>query len=227
MDGLLSFLPFVIVGAIALLLGVIFVLASRTAKKRTEGMQAAADELGLAFFPEGDRQLIDQLAQFQLFSQGRSKRIQNMIHGKTEDVDVGIFDYQYTTGSGKHSHTSTQSVICFQSSRLQLPDFVLRPENLFDRIGDVFGYRDIDFDTHPAFSRSFLLRGNNEPRIRRMFSRDVLEYFEAHLGVGAEGSGSRLIYYRAAKKVRPEEVRSLLEQGFQVYSLFRDTTEEV
>ncbi len=217
----MTVIPFLIVAAIALSIVMVFVLSARTTKKRTEGMQAAANTLGLPFFPQGDPQLIQQLSPFKLFSQGRSKRIQNMIHGQTEEVDLGIFDYQYTTGSGKHAHTSRQSVICFQSPRLQLPDFVLRPGSVFDRIGGVFGYRDIDFDTHPAFSRDFVLRGSNEEPIRRVFWQDVLEHFEAHTGVCVEGSGTRLIYYRAGKRINAEQVSSFLEEGFQVFTLLR------
>lgn len=217
----MNLLPFLIIAGIALAVLSIVVLSARTTRKRTERMQAAAKALGLPFSAEGDPQWIQHLSQFHLFSQGRAKRIRNMIHGKTEELELSIFDYQYTTGSGKHAHTSIQSVICFQSPLLQLPDFVMRPESVFDRIGGVFGYRDFDFDTHPAFSRTFVLRGNDEQRIRSVFAPEVLEHFEGHTGVCVEASGPRLIYYRSGRKTAPEQASSFLEEGFAVFALLR------
>jgi len=35
------------------------------------------------------------------------------------------------------------------------------PESFFHRIGDVFGFKDIDFDEEPGFSGCYLLKGND------------------------------------------------------------------
>ena len=189
-------------------------------KRRTEKMTLAAADLGLAFHPTGAPALIDELASFHLFSQGRSKKIKNMLHGETGAVDVALFDYQYTTGGGKNSHTSHQTVAYFRSPNLDLPQFVLRPENVFHKIGGVLGYQDIDFDSHPRFSAHYLLRGASEPQIRRLFTDDVLTFFESQTGLSAEGSHDRLIFYRAGKRVDPDRVRPFFEEGFNVYALF-------
>ena len=44
-------------------------------------------------------------AAFHLFSQGRSKKIRNLMRGTVRDSNLSIFDYQYTVGAGKHQHT--------------------------------------------------------------------------------------------------------------------------
>jgi hypothetical protein len=226
MNAVWTWLPwFLVFDAIVVVL-VVILWGIRREKKRTEAMHQIADQLGLQFFPTGDPTLISALGEFHLFSQGRSKQITNMIHGESENVDVGIFDYQYTTGGGDDAHTWRQTVICFQSADLNLPQFALRPETLFDKIGSVFGVHDIDFDTHPEFSKIYLLRGSDEQRIREVFHKEVLSFIEAKVGVNLEANGSRLIYFRPGKRIYPSEVRSFMEEGFKVYGLMRSSTQD-
>ena len=190
-------------------------------KRRREQMQAAANELGLAFFESGDPSLVSELNCFELFSRGRQRRIENMIYGDAGNVKLGIFDYRFTTGSGKNKHTSRQSVASIESSELNLPEFVLRPENVFHKIGGVFGYHDIDFESHPGFSGSYLLRGGDEEQIRAAFTDRVLSHLESQQGICIEGRGRRLIYYRTRKVVAVDKMRDLMEEGFQIFALFR------
>jgi hypothetical protein len=215
------FLPVLIVGGISAFVVAILVVGYFQEKKRNEGLAAVAEKLGLPFFPSGDPALIDELSKFELFTQGRSRKISNMLHGETDEVRVGIFDYQYTTGSGKNSHTWWQTVIYFCSPELNLPHFAMRPEHLFHKIGGLLGYEDLDFESHPIFSRKYLLRGSDPDRIRVLFRDEILTYFEDQKGVSVEGNGNQIIYYRASKRVAPDEVRGLMEEGFAVFKLFR------
>jgi hypothetical protein len=144
-----------------------------------------------------------------------------MIHGETEEVEVGIFEYRYTTGGGDSSHDWRQTVISFRSPDLNLPQFTLRPEGLFDKIGSVLGRRDVDFESHPVFSKKYVLRGRDEERIRRAFRAELLTLLESQSGVSVEGEGQRLIFYRTGKVVPPDQVRAFMEEGFRIYSLLR------
>ena len=212
--------PTIVVGVIALVAGIIY--ASHVAeKKRTEGFQKAAGELGFDFLPLGDTAFFESLKIFHLFSQGHSKKMWNLLRGRTQDLEVAIFDFRYITGSGKHSHTWNQTVIAFQFDGPALPTFSLRPENIGHRISAWFGYQDINFDSHRNFSRKYLLRGSDENAIRALFTANVLDFYEDKHGLSTEGSGNTLLFYRHAKKVRPEAIRTLMEEGFGILSLFR------
>ena len=162
-----------------------------------------AESLHFTFSEKGDYSKLDVLSEFHLFSQGRSRRISNVLTGMFNDIPVMVMDYKYTTGGGKSSHTWQQTVLAIESDKLRLPNFVLRPENLFDKIGSVFGKKDINFETAPVFSKRYLLRGTNEEPIRSLFNERALEYYEQHPGVCTEGDGMKLIYYRASKRIPP------------------------
>lgn len=200
---------------------VIVFLVFRYEKKRAEAFQRAAAELNLSFYPKGDEALLDRMQMFHLFSHGRSKKMKNLIHGQFNEGEVALFGYQYTTGGGNSSQTHVQNVAYFRSSSLNLPQFALRPEHFFHKIGSALGYQDIDFSSHQRFSEMYLLRGKDETEIRRVFSDAILSFYETQTGVSTEGGGDQLIFYRAEKRIKPEQVMSFLEEGLNVFKMFK------
>ena len=144
---------------ILIIIAIVIWLFSRHEKERTGQFNQIADRMGLRFYPKGDRALLEKLLGFPLFSQGHSKKVSNMLHGVsgqlgiTDQVEVGMFGCRYVTGGGKHTRVIRQTVIYFRSPQLHLPEFALRPENLFHKMGAAFGYQDIDFDSHRKFAK--------------------------------------------------------------------------
>ncbi len=140
---------------------------------------------------------------------------------QTDDRKLAIFEYCYTTGGGKHAHSHLQTVISFQSPQLTLPEFSLRPEHMFHRIGEKMGMQDIDFESHPRFSKRYLLQGPDEEAIRRLFTAEVLEFFEAREGASVEASGDHFTFFRANNRVKPQRIRAFMEEGFDVYQILK------
>ncbi len=210
-----------IIVAVLALIGTIIVVALKAEKKRSEALQAAAERMKFTFSRKGDPNLLDRLKNFHLFSQGHSKKIANVLMGKAGALDVAVFDYAYTTGGGKHSQHWRQTVIFFQRDDMSLPKFTLRPENIFHKIGQVFGYTDIDFDSHPEFSKRYLLRGENEEAVRAIFGANARSFYESDLKLSTEAAGPQLIHYRSGKRVSPDEISQFIKQGVRVLTLFR------
>ena len=216
----------VIIPIIAVIL--IIIVWVQYEKQRTKEFKQVAEEMGFIFYPKGDDMQLRigvtaRLSDFHLFSQGRSRKIRNMLHGVSEQLEVGIFGYQYTTGGGQSSDTVRQSVIYFRSPELNLPQFALRPEYLFDKIGSALGYQDIDFEsdqTGVEFSKKYLLQGKDEQKVRELFATEVLGFFEGQDGISTEGGGDQLIFYRRRKRIKPEDVRPFMEEGLEVFRLF-------
>jgi hypothetical protein len=214
-------IPILFVAGMLAVVGTIAYVSYRAEKKRTEELKQVAADLGFDFAPEGDAVFLQRLSNFHLFAQGHSKKLWNLLRGTSDNLEVAVFDYRYVTGGGKHSHTWKHSVICFQFEGRGVPAFALRPENVFHKIGSWLGYQDIDFDSHPVFSKSYLLRGEDEDAIRKLFTTAVLEYYESQPGLSAEGSGNTLLHYRHAARVEPNAIRSFMEDGFRVLALYR------
>ena len=217
----MNWFPILFVGLLLVLMGVIAYLAYRAEKKRTVGWRQAANDLGFQFAPDPSEEILGRYPGFHLFSQGRRRDVQNLLRGKAGGLEVSIFDYSYVTGSGKSRRTWRQTVLAFEIDDADLPGFSLRPEMWFHKVGQWLGYKDIDFDTHPTFSKRYLLRSEEEDEIRALFTDRVLEYYEDHPNVCTEGGGGRLVYYRAQKRVDPADARAFLGEGFDVLALFR------
>lgn len=218
-----DFLPFLIMGAVIALITIGIIVAMWQEKKRREQLGLLAEELGLVFQPDGDPQHHKQVNSFALFSQGGGRKISNLILGETDEVNIALFDYQFTTGSGKQKQTHRQTVASLQSPSLQCPNFTMRPEGMFDKIGGAFGMQDIDFESHPDFSNMFLLKGD-ETQVREFFTPEVLSFFETQKGISVEARPGALIFYRARSRVKPAEMKDLLTQAYHIFGFMVDQT---
>lgn len=212
---------FMFVGIIALIvvIGIVTVIADR---KRTEALQNVANELGLKFLPDGDSGLFSALSGFQLFNLGRLRVMSKLILGETDDVTIGIFDYKYTIRRGKKRRSRIATVASLQSKQLPPIQFTMRPEGFFDGIGGMMGFQDIDFASHPNFSKMYVLKGENEQAIRSRFKPTVLEYFESKPGLSVESGNGAIIIFRPRQRVGPDEIKTLLAEAYEVFGIMVD-----
>lgn len=215
-------IPLLFIGAAAIFVIVGMFRAKRLAKKRLAAMEEMANELGLSWFQSGTLEQTESHSGFNLFSQGRAREMSNLIEGVTDEVRICIFDYQFTTGHGKHKRTVQQTVASLSSGQLNCPLFSMRPEGIFDRVGGMLGFQDIDFDSHPEFSRLFVLKGSNEEAIRNFFRPPVLEFFETQRGISVEGKGNTMCFFRAGKIVAADQITDLLSDAYRVFGCLVD-----
>ncbi|MFS8880230.1 hypothetical protein [Synechococcus sp. H55.11] len=211
------------------LLALVVYLADYLEKKRREALEQVARSLGMSFsaeLPEGIRSRLLQ-AGFELFEQGYDRRFYNSMSKRLIDgSEIGAFDYQYTykyhSGRGKSRRivwgksrgTHPQSVFWAYCEDLRLPHFRLHPNiPLFHDIAKAFGMQDINFESHPRFSRKYLLRGEDEAKVRLRFDPSFLSFLEQHAPCCAEGSGPQLIVWRDDQQVSPEKMADRLRFG--------------
>ncbi len=211
-------MPFFLI-FIGIIIAVIY-LGWRNEKKRTEAMGMLADELGLTFYEDDSLGLEESLQDFYLFSQGHGCKVTNILQKAGDNLEITAFDYKYTTGSGKNSSTHRQTVILFSAQSLQLPSFTLRPEGFFHKIGAVFGFSDINFDENPAFSKAYLLKGENERKVRETFTSEVLDFFNTKDGISTEGAGHQLLFYTMNKRLDPDRIEGFIKEGLTVFNTF-------
>ena len=211
---------------ILILVGVLFLRTMwKWEEQRLKKLKDFAEQMGMEFSEKGDSALLESLSAFDLFSQSGVK-ITNVLHGDSEqlgygeDFEVRILEHIYSSDDS----TISQTVICFRSPQLSLPDFSMRPEHFFHKIGSVLGYQDIDFESHPTaveFSKKYLLRGKDEQKIRALFTDTVLTFFSVDRDkVWLEGSGDQLISYQPGKIIEPEDIPAFMKEGFEVFRVF-------
>ncbi|MEO2016513.1 MAG: hypothetical protein ABGZ53_19315 [Fuerstiella sp.] len=208
----------VIAGVIALVAGIILTVR-HFEKKRTAALDVIAAEIGLAFSAAQDDELLARVQVFSLFNKGHSRKMRNVMKAETDSATLAIFDYQYTTGSGKHQQCHSQTVVSMESNSLSLPNFTLWPEGLLAKLGAMMGAQDIDFDEHPEFSKSFVLKGDDVPAIRDFFDVEKLDFFTERKGAYVETAPNHFIYFRGRRR-KPEQIRELMTEGYSAYAMF-------
>ena len=219
-----AFLPVLMIVGFIAFAGSLMYWSYASSKKRTAAFKEQADQMGLRFVDDPSGTAYRQFEKFKLFNRGRSRRMTNLVEGDSGDVKISIFDYRYTTGSGKNSTTHNQTIIALQSQQLRCPEFTMRPEGFFDKIGSAIGFKDINFDTHPEFSKLFVLKGPDEAAIRDFFAPTVLEFFERQPKISLEASNDTMFFYRNRTRRKPEELKDLLAQAYEAFGELTDAT---
>lgn len=182
-------------------------------KRRRQGMEKAAQEMGFSFQAEGE-DLTGDFLRLPLL-EGNSG-LSNVLRGSVATGEAVVLDCRI--GSGKSSQT--QTVACLRLAGKRFPGFELRPENIFHKIGAAFGYKDINFQGNEGFSKSYLLRGQDEAAVRAIFHPGVLMFFEQHPGWSVEGAGEWLAVYKRATITSPSKIRDLLDNATQMANAF-------
>lgn len=195
--------------------------------ERTELLGQTAFSLQMDFEEKDEYGMIALLRDFQLFKQGGSKKITNILTKKTGLLEekISIFDYKYTISTGKSARTFQQTVFFIQSKKLAMPEMLMKPEHFFHRVGQWLGMQDIDFEEHPGFSSNYLLQGEDEARIRRtMGNEHIMRFFTVEKDWTLESIGYFMILYLHDKLIAPDHIKRLYAKGMSLYEQFK--TEE-
>jgi len=197
--------------------------------KRTRDLSRKIRQLGYVFHEKDTFNTLTFLKDFQLFRKSGSKRVYNqaIIEERPLQTTLHAFDYEYLVSTGKHTEKAVHTVFMAYSKSLAMPDLFMRPEHFGDKIGNLFGSKDIDFPGFPAFSDRYFLRGLNEDYIRDFFLEEVLYHFEIFPGWYLEASNYCFILYRTKKEVSVVDYDHFLSFCLQTYRLFVKVSERL
>lgn len=177
-------------------------------RARAKAFLVAGAALGLRPGGEAFDDLPPELRGLALFRAGHSREAENVLW--PSDRDYVVFDYQYSTGSGKNRSTHRQTVGAFLCRGRNLPAFTAAPADLLDWFAVRFGGQDIDFAGDPAFSKAYRLRGDDEAAVRDFFSVGGTQFLAARPGWTVEAQGDWLLAYRAGRRVDPGKLRDFV-----------------
>ena len=213
-------------------------------RKRAKEMREAGASLNLRVSSKSDKKALeDSIDQSRLFSDGSSWP-KTVLVGDVNGVRVTLADYNFSP-PGTKKKTKETTLLTIQTNSLNLPPFTLMPSGwLIDSLSSMAGYRDINFDSHPQFSKQYLLRafdeddqGNEfsryeepsssafkesktEPVVRDLFTHELLDLLETNSGVSLEGRGDQFILRRFTnQRVPGDELTTFVELGVKLLSI--------
>lgn len=150
------------------------VIGSIQARRRRKELEAFARRVNFSFMHDAADWVADQFDGFTPFGQGRSRRVSNLLEGERAGVRWEMFDYRYTTGSGKNRRTHHYGVVAARIA-LAFPRTTIRPEGMFDKIASLAGFDDINFESE-AFSRRYHVKSEDRRRIYDLVHPKMMEY---------------------------------------------------
>ncbi len=228
-EGGTFLIPVILV--VILILGIISsIAAKRRAEERRIALQALAARFGLTFQPEiydaprgfmealsGVQTTTEQfLAPFQHlspFGQGHSHEVKNLITGVHGELGVLFFDYSYrvTTSNGKSTTTTTYYVqVMTVTLPLWLPVFTMQDETFLLKIGEKFGYREVEFESE-EFNQRWFVRGQDTKQIYELLHPRAMERM---LNVGPyrwEFGGNMIVVLNSSYLEPPAIERTLVD----------------
>jgi len=199
--------------------GIAFFVGLYYEMRRHGALKELAEKLGLGFEKKSTLDTLKNIENLELFNSGYARRIKNKLFSSNSQMEEMIFGYEYVSGAGRNSSKSHQTVVYFHDSDLILPHFKLNPENIFHKIGDAFGYKDIDFDEQPAFSKKYFLKGQDERAIRKVFNTLVINWCMEHSGITIECNGNSLVIYHKSKRVSVKEMQSFFNDAKMLFKM--------
>lgn len=186
---------------------------------RSAQLERIAFELGMHYQPKDDWGLLNLLEDFHLFRRGGRKRIEHLMHQRDGmlESDIHIFDYRYTISTGKSSHTYKQTVFFMHSKKLGLPQFLMKPEHFFNKVGEWLNLsKDIDFEEYPKFSDQYWLKSDNEDYLRASVKDDFLKFFSIERDWHLEGINYYLVFYKKSKLLTPPQIKDFYKKGMKI-----------
>jgi hypothetical protein len=193
--------------------------------RRSRAVRATAAKLGFEYVGRADEDVRRRLKT--LFGDDDSVSMRDVLRKKTDKAEILAGEFSYSTGGDaeRGSRDISQTAALVESQRLRLPPFRLQPAGrVVSFLLNTMGMEDMDFETHPAFSRRIHLASSEEEWTRALFDESVLEYFVVYPGLAVEAEGDRFLAYRHGKTHTPRGLVTFLEQALELSALLHEAS---
>ena len=169
------------------------------------------------------------LKKFHFFEIRPIERKYNCLKGTFEGIDVSweIADVTFNEGQAFTAETFNTTMMVLKLNK-KIPVFAMEKEGvlgkIFDRVVALTGYKDINFEMYPGFSKKFLLMGNSEAEIRSFFTDEIIRFFENHQIYHLESNGEALFIFDKIKLARTDETIAFIDYAEELATLLNGKT---
>ena len=197
--------------------------SSKKLSQRQKRLRNLATEKDYQYTSQVDWNTI-YLKKFHFFEIRPIESKYNCLKGTYEDLGVSweIADVTFNEGKAFTAETFNTTLMVLKLNK-KLPIFTMEKEGvlgkIFDRVMAFTGYKDIDFEMYPDFSKKFLLMGENESEIRSFFTEKIIHFFENHQIYHLESNGESIVIFDKIKLARTDETIAFIKYGRELASL--------
>lgn len=132
-------------------------------------------------------------------------RVSKILDGEISGVKIIIGECSYRIGKG----TNDFPFFIFINNNFLFPKILIETESYLDKI---LSKIDIDFSSHPEFSKKFRLHGSDEYEIKKMLNEDFLSsYQEFSFTQCMETSDDKVIFFDYSETHDPVNIPEKLK----------------
>ncbi len=216
----------VIVCTVVLWLIVRFIYDRLKAQREKPVYRAVADSLNFIFCENAGLESLPRRDEFMLFTGKDSQHIPYMLSGTIGNLEIKIVDYVYSAFSSSQEsqrRSKQETLVIFQSPDQQWPDLMMLPDSFALKLTKILGFKDIDIDDAPEFSKRYLLNGSDEAAIRKIFRLEVTDAFIRNKKWCLEAHGDVIVFRIKDKRVPPKQIEGFLEETTKLFQLLTRT----
>jgi carbonic anhydrase len=175
--------------------------------KRQKFIQKISEEMHYSYDAFSDLEM-KELPNFGYFKTRKIDKVSNVLTNN----DCTIFDVQFSEGEMIAKQVIKATMLHIHT-KTKLPKFTLDKEGVFEYILHFSGYKDIDIDAHPDFSKRFYLSGKNEEKIRAFFTDELILFFESNKQYHIEATAVGLLVLSNERVASVKEIKALAYFG--------------
>ncbi len=178
--------------------------------KRQKSLQKISEELHWKY--EADYQNdIKELPEFGYFKTKQIDKVSNILTNN----QCTLFDIVYSEGELIAKQKIKATMLYIELDTL-IPEFTLDREGIFEYIIHFAGFKDINMEAHPDFSKRFYLSGKNEEKIREFFNDELILFFESNKYYHIESNERGLLIIGNERLAGVKEIKAMADFGIRL-----------
>jgi len=197
--------------------------------KRALKIEAAAYGKGWTYQAGNNWKLIKDLEEFDLMKEGYEYEVCNVIEAYADDKTstIRVFDFTYQINKldwdfkdmeveeGKEFHR--QTIFYVVSNQMDLPDLDIKPESLWHKVKQFFGWDDVDFDKNQQFSKMYSVTSDDKQKLKSIVSERFMDLLDDEKVWWIEGHDNEMIVFQKDKLVEPAQLDDFLNFGISLF----------
>lgn len=192
-------------------------LASKNLTKRQKTIQNIAKDFDLSY-KSIQKRPFNFLNDFVYFKTKSINQTKNVL----KNENCTLFDVIYTEGEFIAKQVIRSSMMHIQTNKA-IPNFNLDRDGLFDYLyHDVSGYQDVHIKNHPDFSKRFHLYGNNKTAIEKLFTDELVLFFESNTYYHIEATNKGLLIVHKERLASVKEIKAMTDFGFRLQKIINN-----
>jgi hypothetical protein len=181
-----------------------------TLTKRQKALHKISEDLHWNYTSEYKKE-IKELANFGYFKTRQITKVSNILSNE----ECTLFDLEFSEGE-LIAKQNVKVTMMYLELKNDIPQFTLDKEGIFEYIIHFAGFKDIDIDNHPDFSKRFYLSGKNEEKIREFFSDELILFFESNKYYHIESNEKGVLIFENERLSGIKEIKALADFGLRL-----------